>query len=157
MMPEKSIEGTILEKRVGLVTVRIAARSDETPADVYERLNYVCNEIETRQVLEGPIARIRAHFSMTDDDLTKTGINNDYHRVMLSLIFNLNHCMGATDISNEWGGINTGNVSRVFTGSKKSTEKYKGHFEKCKGGGYRFTEIGLKYALEKGLSEILGP
>ena len=155
-MSEDSTEGTILEKKVGDVIVRVTARPNEKAIEVYERLERISGEIRNRQTLEDTISRIRTHFQMIDDNLTATGINTDYHRVMLSLIFNFNKCIGATDVSNEWGGINTGNVSRVFTGSKESTKKYKGHFEKCEDGGYRFTKEGLDYALEIGIIEVLG-
>jgi hypothetical protein len=147
-MKEESIEGTILEKKVEDVTVRVIARPNETFIDLYTRFNQVCEEVQNRRVLEDTITRIREFFNFTGNALTKTGINSDYHRVMLSLIFNFNKCMGATEVSNEWGGINTGIVSRVFTGSKESTEKYIGHFEKCTDGKYRFTEVGLKHALD---------
>ena len=88
--------------------------------------------------------------------MTSTGITSDYHRVVISLLRNYDGCMGATEIAEEWGGINTGIVSRVFRASRKSTEKYKGHFEKCEDGGYRFTREGLNYALKYGVSAILG-
>ena len=155
-MSEDSTEGTILEKKVGDVIVRVTARPNEKAIEVYERLERISGEIRNHQTLESTISKIKTHFQMIDDNLTATGVNTDYHRVMLSLIFNFNNCMGATDISNEWGGINTGNVSRVFTGSKESTKKYKGHFEKCEDGGYRFTKEGLDYALEIGIIEVLG-
>jgi len=153
-MTEESIEGAILEKKVGDITVRVIARPNETFIDLYTRFIQLCEDVQNRRVLEDTIAEIREFFDFTGNTLTKTGINSDYHRVMLSLIFNFNKCMGATDVSNEWGGINTGNVSRVFTGSKESTEKYIGHFEKCKGGGYRFTKEGLDNALKTGVPEI---
>lgn len=154
-MSDDSTEGTILEKKVGDVIVRVTARPNEKPIEVYERLEWISGEIRNRQTLEDAISKIKTHFQFTGDNLTTTGINTDYHRVMLSLIFNFNKCMGATDVSNEWGGINTGNVSRVFTGSKKSTKKYVGHFERCDDKKYRFTNAGLTYALNIGLSEIL--
>ena len=75
--------------------------------------------------------------------------------VILSLLRNFDQCMGSTSIANEWN-INSGRVSRVFTASRKKFEKYRGHFEKCKASGYRFTKEGLTYALNVGFSEILG-
>ncbi len=145
----------MLERKIGDLTIRVTARQNEKVIDLYSRLNAICTAIQTQTALEEAIKKIIDHYQLTDGNLTKTGINSDYHRVMLSLILNFNKCLGATDVSNEWGGINTGNVSRVFTGSKESTAKYIGHFEKCKDTGYRFTEEGLVYALRTGVPEIL--
>ncbi len=148
-------EGTILETKVGDVVVKVTTLPQEKIDDAYARLKMICQRIDTRNKIDDAILKVRNYYQLETDDLTKSGINSDYHRVMLSLIFNFNQCMGATDVSNDWGGINTGNVSRVFTGSKESTEKYIGHFEKCIDGKYRFTEVGLKHALDIELPKLL--
>jgi hypothetical protein len=167
---EEQPEGLILERIVRTITVRVIENKGESLRELYDRLNQVCGEIdhlegarermvwmeEVRPRVEESITEIEQHFGIANGNLTGTGITGDYHRVMLSLLQGFDRCMGATAVAEEWGGINTGNVSRVFRASRKSTEIYKGHFEKCKNGGYRFTSEGLEHALENGVPEILG-
>lgn len=163
-MSKELSTGLVLEKKVESVIVRVFAQPGETSEGVYERLNAICKDIELLEIenklrnqVENTVTGFNRHFNLGDDDsLTNTGITSDYHRVVISLLRNYDRCMGATEVAEEWGGINTGNVSRVFRASRKSTEKYKGHFGKCEDGGYRFTKIGLDYVLKQEIPEILG-
>ncbi len=163
-MSKELSTGLVLEKKVESVIVRVFAQPGESSEGVYERLNAICKDIELLEIenkirnqVENTVTGFNRHFNLGDDDsLTNTGITSDYHRVVISLLRNYDRCMGATEVAEEWGGINTGGVSRVFRASRKSMEKYKGHFEKCEGGGYRFTREGLKYVLDCGVPQILG-
>lgn len=147
---------TILEKKLEDILVRIVVGPEEEIVDAYWRLDNTCGEISIQQKIKRALEQIESRFGLPCKNLVDTGINNDYQRVLLSLVCNHNKWMGATDVSNDWGAINTGNVSRVFTGSRPSTAIYKGHFEKCdETGKYRFTRRGLEYALERGIGEIL--
>ena len=148
-------EEVVLERKVGETIVRVISQKGETVASLHSRLDRICNEIESLEKLSNARQQITEHLDLNRKQYKDTEITSDYHRVLISLLFNFDRCMGATDVSKEWGGINTGQVSRVFTGSRPSTEKYLGHFEKCEDGGYRFTSQGLEYALTEGAEEIL--
>jgi hypothetical protein len=158
-----------LERKIESVVVRISLSKEETPLDGFIRLNSICDVIEKEEEkkkrelwreevspdVEKTLIQIRKHFNLTTNDFTKTGINRDYPRVLLSLLWNFDQSMRATDVSKEWGGINTGIVSRVFRGSKESTIEYKGHFEEYGKHKYRFSRKGLDYALSHGMMDIL--
>ena len=168
-LKENNLEGTQFEKQVRNITVRVTSREGETLDQLYTRLDAICSKIEDTestkernawtQDLQPEVAeavsQVQHFFGLTDKKRSDAGLTGDYHMVILSLWRNFDQCMGTSAIAKEWN-INTGRVSRVFTASRKKFEAYKGHFEKCKTGGYRFTKDGLSYALDTGLSEILG-
>lgn len=168
-LDEVNIEGTQLEKKIRNITVRVTPREGETLAQLYKRLDEICEKIdETESAKEREVwtqdlqpevtesvTRVQHLFGLTDKKRSEAGLTGDYHMVILSLLKNFDQCMGASAIAKEWN-INSGRVSRVYTASRKKFEIYNGHFEKCKAGGYRFTKDGLSHALDAGLSEILG-
>jgi hypothetical protein len=169
-MKEINVKGTLLERKVRNIIVRVIAEEDETFEQLYSRLNEICESIDDveavkeREVwtqdlfpqVEEAKLRVSHLFGLADKKKRgEVGLTGDYHMVILALLKNFNQCMGASAIAKEWN-INSGRVSRVFTASRKKFEKYSNHFEKCKVGGYRFTKEGIAYALDVGLSEILG-
>ncbi|MFW9889908.1 MAG: hypothetical protein ACFFER_17130 [Candidatus Thorarchaeota archaeon] len=169
-MKESEIEGTQLENKVRSITVRVNAKENETLEELYVRLDEICENINDAEAakerdawtqdllpqIEEAKLRVKHLFGLVDKKKrSEIGLTGDYQMVILSLLKNFDQCMGASAIAKEWN-INSGRVSRVFTASRKKFEKYRTHFEKCKVSGYRFTKEGLTYALDAGLSEILG-
>lgn len=168
-MAQTDAYGLQLEKTVGGVHVVLGARADETIESFYERFSSVLEVLtqlqESRQRAEwvdeiGPdieeaIREFAALFDLTQQERATIGLTNEYYLVMLSLMKNFDDCMGATAIAEEWGGMNTGQISRVFTASRKRYWKYKGHFQRCEERGkYRFTREGIDFALNEGIEEL---
>ena len=161
-MNDNNLEGTHFEKQVRNITVTVTPREGETLDLLYSRLDGICKKIENIESVKDretwvaeAVSRVQHLFGLTDEKRSEAGLTGDYHMVILSLLKNFDQCMGASAIAKEWN-INSGRVSRVFTASRKKFEVFKGHFEKCKKGGYRFTKKGLTHALDGGLKEILG-
>lgn len=161
-------KGVILERLIGNTTVRLAATDEISVADFYSRFNAICMRIakledEKQRALwrtqvevpvEEAIESSATFLGLDDAERTEIGLTNDYHMVILSLISRFDQCLSTTEIAKEWN-INSGRVSRVFTGSRKKYEEYREHFEKCPQGGYRFTPRGLDHALGYVLPEII--
>jgi len=159
----------IFQRIIGDMIVKLAPERGESSVNLYHRLNRICDEIaplenerkrliwaaEIYPQVQDTIAKIERFFGLDNDQSTKAETVSDYHKVILSLMRNFDRSMGSSSIANDWK-INTGRVSRVFTASRKSYEKYQGHFEKNKDLGYRFTEKGLEYAIEFSLIEHRG-
>lgn len=158
----------VLEKQVKGITVRVIGKANEKLAALHSRLLSTCDSIERLEKeaeraawtedmapeVEEACAEVHEILDLDSRSLEETGVNADYPRVMISLLCNFDKCMGSTDVSEEWGGINTGSVSRVFRASRTSTEEYERHFEKCPNGKYRFTYEGLEFALQEGLEAL---
>ena len=168
-MEENDLHGAELERTVHGTIVRVSALKGEAFEELYSRFDRICQTVEDTEVakeralwigevgpdVEEAVSRTKHLFELSPARRAEAGLTNDYHMVILSLLLHFDSCMGSAAIANEWK-INSGRVSRVFTASRKTYEEYRGHFEKCRTGGYRFTREGLIRALEQGIPEILG-
>jgi hypothetical protein len=168
-MEEIETKGVALERSVRNTIVRITAREGETLDELYSKLTKICQSIEDteaardrekwteemRPEVEEAASKTENLFNLDATKRREMGLTDEYHMVILSLLLHFDECKGSAAIAEEWN-INSGRVSRVFTASRKKHEKYKGHFEKCRKGGYHFTRNGLDHALEYGISAILG-
>ncbi len=168
-MEEIETKGVMLERTVRNTIVRITAKNGESLDEAYNRLAEICQSIEDTEAakerekwtedmhpeVEEATSKVEALLGLDANERRGVSLTDEYHMVILSLLMHFDECKGSVSIAKEWN-INSGRVSRVFTASRKKHEKYKGHFEKCKMGGYRFTREGLNHALEYGVSAILG-
>jgi len=168
-MEELYLRGVELERAVRGTIVRVSPAEGEVFEEFYNRFDSICQRVEDIEIVKeramwtseaGPdveeaVSRTKHLLGLSPTERARVGLTNGYHLVILSLLRHFDSCIGSAAIADEWR-INSGSVSRVFTASRKAYEEYKGHFEKCKNGGYHFTKDGLRYALEEGIPEILG-
>lgn len=168
-MEEIETKGVMLERTVRNTIVRITAENGESLDEAYNRLAEICQSIEDTEAarerekwtedmhpeVKEAASKVENLFNLDANKRKEIGLTDEYHMVIMSLLLHFDECNGSAAIAKEWN-INSGRVSRVFTASRKKHEEYKGHFEKCKMGGYRFTREGLNHALEYGVSTILG-